>query len=92
MSARLLEVAELNTVLDQFGDKHPLPANSSKTIRFTREEKLSVASTPTQLSEGVPPDASALTINQFEAITEQLANSHAALKSSLIFWKANVIN
>ncbi len=32
MSARLLEVAELNTVLDQFGDKHPLPANSSKTI------------------------------------------------------------
>jgi N4-gp56 family major capsid protein len=71
MSARLLEVAELNTILDQFGDKHPLPANSSKTIRFTREEKLSVSSSPTQLTEGVPPDASALTINQFEAITEQ---------------------
>lgn len=71
MSARLLEVAELNTILDQFGDKHPLPANSSKTIRFTREEKLPVSAVPTQLTEGVPPDASAITINQFEAITEQ---------------------
>lgn len=71
MSARLLEVAELATILDQFADKHPLPSNSSKTIRFTREEKLPVASTPTQLTEGVPPDASAITINQFEATTEQ---------------------
>lgn len=71
MSARLLEVAELNTILDQFGDKHPLPANSSKTIQFTREEKLSVAATPTQLAEGLPPDAVGITINQFQAITEQ---------------------
>src|SRR5438045_976649 len=71
MSARLLEVAELNTILDQFADKHPLPSNSSKTIRFTREEKLAVASTPTQLTEGVPPAAVGLTINQFEAVTEQ---------------------
>jgi hypothetical protein len=57
MSARLLEVAEFNTILDQFGDKHPLPSNSSKTIRFVREEKLTVAATPTQLTEGIPPDA-----------------------------------
>lgn len=71
MSARLLEVAELNTILDQFGDKHPLPSNSSKTIRFTREEKLAVATTPTQLDEGVPPAAIGLTVNQFEAVTEQ---------------------
>jgi N4-gp56 family major capsid protein len=71
MSARLLEVAEYNTILDQFGDKHPLPSNSSKTIRFVREEKLSVASTPTQLTEGIPPDAVGLTLNQFEATIEQ---------------------
>src|SRR6266568_4752398 len=71
MSARLLEVAELNTILDQFGDKHPLPSNSSKTIRFTREEKLAVATTPTQLTEGVPPAAVGLTVSQFEAVTEQ---------------------
>lgn len=67
MSARLLEVAEYNTILDQFGDKHPLPSNSSKTIRFVREEKLTVAATPTQLSEGIPPDAVGITLNQIEA-------------------------
>ena len=71
MSARLLEVAEFNTILDQFGDKHPLPSNSSKTIRFVREEKLTVASTPTQLQEGLPPDAVGLTLNQIEATIEQ---------------------
>lgn len=71
MSARLLEVAEFNTILDQFGDKHPLPSNSSKTIRFVREEKLTVASTPTQLTEGIPPDAVGITINQIEATIEQ---------------------
>lgn len=71
MSARLLEVAEYNTILDQFGDKHPLPSNSSKTIRFVREEKLSVAATPTQLTEGIPPDAAGITLNQVEATIEQ---------------------
>lgn len=71
MSARLLEVAEFNTILDQFGDKHPLPSNSSKTIRFVREEKLTVAATPTQLTEGIPPDAVGLTLNQIEATIEQ---------------------
>lgn len=71
LSARLLEVAELNTVLDQFGDKVPLPSNSSKTIRFVREEKLSVATTPTQLIEGIAPDAVGITLNQFEATAEQ---------------------
>lgn len=71
MSARLLEVAEFNTILDQFGDKHPLPSNSSKTIRFTREEKLTVSTSPTQLIEGIPPDATGLTINQIEASIEQ---------------------
>jgi len=71
MSARMLEVAERNTILDQFGDKHPLPSNSSKTIRFTREEKLSVSASPTHLTEGIPPDAVPITISQFEATIEQ---------------------
>lgn len=71
MSAKLLEVAELNTVLDQFGEKVPLPSNSSNVIRFVREEKLSVPSTPTQLVEGIPPDAVGITLNQFEATMEQ---------------------
>lgn len=71
MSAKLLEVAELNTVLDQFGEKVPLPSNSSKTIRFVREEKLAVAAVPTQLTEGIPPDAVGIALNQFEAVSEQ---------------------
>ena len=71
MSARLLEVAELNTITDQFGEKVPLPSNSSKTIRFVREEKLPVSASPSQLTEGVAPDAIGITTNQFEAVMEQ---------------------
>jgi len=85
MSATVLDVAERNMVLRQFGDLHPLPENSSKTIRFTRQEKFTVDTSPTQLTEGVPPEAEGITINQVEATTEQLAkNSHAARKFSLI--------
>ena len=68
---KLLEVAERNTVLRQFGEKTPLSEGSSKTIRFVREEKFTVSSTPTQLTEGIPPDATGLTLNQFEAVMEQ---------------------
>lgn len=71
MSGKLLEVAELRTILDQFGEKHPLPGNNSKTIRFVRQEKLAVATSPTQLQEGVAPDAKGITLNQFEATVEQ---------------------
>lgn len=87
MSAKLLDVAELYTVLAQFGDKEPVPANSGKTIRFVRQEKQSVSSSPSQLTEGVPPSAQGLTLNQYEATLEQL-NSRAAQKLSLIFGKA----
>jgi N4-gp56 family major capsid protein len=71
MSAKALEVAVTNTVLDQFGDKQPMPAGASKTIRFTRLEKFSVAASPTQLVEGIAPDATGVTINYVEATMEQ---------------------
>lgn len=71
LAAQLLEVAELNMVLDQFGDKVPIPANNSRTVRFVREEKFSVSTTPTQLTEGLPPDSVGVTLNQFEATAEQ---------------------
>lgn len=74
LSAQLLEVAEFNTILDQFGDKAPLPSNSSKTIRFVREEKLAISASPTQLTEGIPPDAVGVALNQFEAVVEQYGN------------------
>jgi N4-gp56 family major capsid protein len=69
MSAKLLEVAEFNCILDQFGEKQPLPSNSSKTIRFVRQEKLTVSTS--QLTEGVTPDSVGITLNQFEATVEQ---------------------
>lgn len=71
MSAKALEVAVTNTILDQFGDKQPMPAGSSKTIRFTRLEKFTVGSVPSQLTEGIAPDATGVTINQVEATMEQ---------------------
>jgi N4-gp56 family major capsid protein len=70
-SAKLLEVAELNTILDQFGEKIPIPSNSSKTIQFVREEKFTTPASPVQLTEGIPPDAVGLTLNQFDAVAEQ---------------------
>jgi N4-gp56 family major capsid protein len=70
-SAKLLEVAVLMTILDQFGDKDPIPSNSSKTIQFNRLEKLATSTTPTQLIEGVSPDAIGLQMSQFTAVAEQ---------------------
>jgi|SRR5882672_1926729 len=70
-SARLLEVAELNTILDQFGDKTPIPSNSSRTIQFVREEKFATSATPVQLTEGIPPDAVGLVVDTFQAVAEQ---------------------
>lgn len=70
-AAKLLEVAELNTILDQWGEKVAIPSNSSKTVHFVREEKFVTQKTPTQLTEGIAPDAVGLTLNQFEATAEQ---------------------
>lgn len=70
-AAKLLEVAELNTILDQFGEKVAIPSNSSKTVQFVREEKFVTQATPTQLIEGIAPDAVGLTLNQFTATAEQ---------------------
>jgi N4-gp56 family major capsid protein len=70
-SAKLLEVAVLMTVLDQFGDKDPIPSNSSKSIQFNRLEKLTTTLTPTQLTEGVQPDAIGLSMSQYTAVAEQ---------------------
>lgn len=52
-------------------DKQPIPPNSSRTIVFSREEKFSVPTSPTQLTEGVTPDAVGITLNQFTATAEQ---------------------
>ena len=71
INASMLEVAVLNTVLKQFGEMAPLPERSSKTMRFTRLEKFSVPASPSQLVEGIAPDADPLTIASVEATIEQ---------------------
>jgi len=69
---KTLKVAEFNTVLNQFGEKVPIPSNSSKTISFTRYEKYtSPSGTPTQLTEGITPDAELQTITALTAVAEQ---------------------
>ena len=68
---KLLEVAELTTILDQFGERQPIPANSSKTIQFSREEQFTASTNPVQLSEGITPDAQGVTLNEFQAVIEQ---------------------
>lgn len=72
---QMLDVAETNTYLKQLGDPRPLPKGvGSKVIQFDRFEKLTVAASPTQLTEGVSPDAVGITINQYTATTEQYGN------------------
>lgn len=74
LTSQLLEVAEFNTILDQFAESVMVPANNSNTCRFVRMEKLSVTATPSQLTEGVSPDAQPITMNQFTATLEQYGN------------------
>lgn len=74
LTAKLLEVAEFNTILDQFLEKIAVPPNQSNTCRFVRMEKLPFTSSPAQLIEGVSPDAAGLTMNQFTATLQQFGN------------------
>lgn len=69
--AQLLEVAEYNTVLRQFGQKTPVPEHGGKTIQFVREERLPFNSNPAQLTEGVTPDAEGITVSEFTATLSQ---------------------
>lgn len=67
---KLLAQASKQTVLDQYGHKERIPANSSKTISFTQYADLSVATTP--LSEGVAPTDTALSSSAITATIDQL--------------------
>ena len=59
-SMRLINLAEPELIHDQFGQKHPIPKNSGKTIEFRKYDSLPKASTP--LTEGVTPDGQALNV------------------------------
>ena len=66
---RRLDQAEPLLVHDQFGDKYPIPANNGKTIEFRKYESLPKATEP--LTEGVTPNAQALTVTPMTATVKQ---------------------
>ena len=69
LQADLLEVVKFNTVLEQLFDSVPL--TNAKTMQWNRLERRSVATTPSQLTEGVNPNAVGLQINSITATIEE---------------------
>jgi len=66
---KLLSLAEKNTIFYELGDKEPLPEGNSKTIQFTRYERLSLPTSP--LIEGETPSSMYLTTSVIQAVVEQ---------------------
>lgn len=70
MSAEMLEVAEFTVApLESIFDSAPI--TNAKTMQWTRLERYSVETTPTQLEEGVTPASIGISINQVTATLEQ---------------------
>ena len=68
----LIDNAQPELVHDQFGQKHPIPQNSGKTIEFRKFVPLGKKTTP--LTEGVTPDGQSLTVTKLEATVAQYGN------------------
>ena len=83
-SKQLLERSQPLLVLDKFGQPKPLPAHSTRTIKFRGYEHL--PNQPKALTEGVTPQASKPTLKDIEAtinqygdwieLTDVLADTH----------------
>lgn len=65
----LIDNASPNLVHDQFGQKHPIPANGGKTIKFRKFIPFTKAITP--LSEGVTPDGGSLSVTDVTSEVSQ---------------------
>ncbi len=65
----LIDNAVPNLVHDQFGQKHPIPANGGKTINFRKFIPFGKASKP--LCEGVTPDGGSLSVTNVTAEVSQ---------------------
>ena len=65
----LIDLVEAELVHDQFGQKHPIPANGGKTIEFRQWDTLPEMLTP--ITEGVTPDGQALSMSTIEATVQQ---------------------
>ncbi len=65
----LCDNANENLVHDQFGQKHPIPEGSGKTIEFRKYSPLPKATKP--LSEGVTPDGQELKVSTVSSTVSQ---------------------
>lgn len=65
----LIDLAEPELVHDQFGQKHPIPANNGKTIEFRQYDPLPELTTP--ITEGVTPDGQSLDVKAVTASVSQ---------------------
>lgn len=65
----LIDNAEPYLIHDQFGQKHPIPANGGKTIEFRKYDPLPKQLTP--LTEGVTPNGQKLNVTTVEATVSQ---------------------
>lgn len=65
----LIDNAVPNLVHDQFGQKHPIPANGGKTINFRKFVPFTKASKP--LTEGITPNGGSLSVTKVTADVSQ---------------------
>ncbi|MBR6727280.1 MAG: N4-gp56 family major capsid protein, partial [Clostridia bacterium] len=65
----LIDNAEPNLIHDQFAQKHPIPKNGGKTIRFRKYDPLPKLTAA--LSEGVTPTGQSLNMGVVEATVHQ---------------------
>ena len=68
-SMRLINLTEPELIHDQFGQKHPIPKNSGKTIEFRKYDSLPKALVP--LTEGVTPAGQKLSMGVIRATIKQ---------------------
>lgn len=68
-SMRLINLAEPELIHDQFGQKHPIPKSSGKTIEFRKYDSLPKALVP--LTEGVTPAGQKLSMGVIRATIKQ---------------------
>lgn len=71
-SKYLIVLAEPNLVHDQFGQKHPIPANGGKSIEFRKYDSLPKALVP--LTEGVTPHGNKLNVSTVTATIDQFGD------------------
>lgn len=69
IAAETYRIAEQNLRLGKFARSYSLPQRTGKTLRIVRHKRLALPNSP--LTEGTPPDAVALAIENIDVTVEQ---------------------